>query len=266
MSIRSTVGTFVAVGLLAVGLFGSGCKPNYPKCKKDEHCKQSEQGQKEGKLYCVNGLCQECRTDDHCGGPGMRCENGECTEIPNYCEGDGDCSGDQVCRDNRCGPECLSDEDCGEGETCKGGSCEPEDECSTDADCEGDKVCRNGSCVEPRDTASTCSLKSVYFAFDSSSLSSTARNKLEDNADCIKDRGRSVKIAGHCDERGSNEYNVALGERRASSVSDYLTKMGVSSGDVSTISYGEERLARQCGVDASDSCHEENRRVELSWQ
>jgi len=266
MNKRRMVGTLLAVGLLGLGLLGAGCGPNYPKCNKDKDCKQSDKGQKQGKLYCVNGLCQECRTDDHCGGPGMQCENGECAQIPNYCEGDADCSGSQVCRDNRCGPECLSDDDCDEGMECKGGTCQEEAECSSDADCPGDQVCRNGSCTEPRESTSTCELETVYFDFDSSRLTSTARDKLEDNADCIEERGESVKVEGHCDERGSNEYNIALGERRASSVQDYMTKMGVSSGMIETISYGEERLARQCGVDAPDTCHEENRRVEFEWQ
>ena len=248
-----------------VGLLVSGCPPQYPKCKKDKHCQQSEKGQKEGKLYCVNGLCQQCRKDADCEGPGMECNAGACEEIPNYCEGDDDCSGSQVCRDNRCGPECMSDDDCEDGYVCEGGSCTEEPECSSNADCAAGEVCEDGQCVA-EETSSNCRLKTVYFAYDSSSLSSTARDKLESNADCIQNRGQSVKIAGHCDERGSNEYNIALGERRASSAEDYLESMGVSSSSTSTISYGEEQLARQCGVDASDSCHKKNRRVEFNWQ
>lgn len=264
MKVTRKVAFVLLFGVALVGLISSGCGPKYPKCNDDEDCKSSEQGQKEGKLYCVNGLCQQCRKDADCGDPSMECNAGVCEKIPNYCESDADCSGSQVCRENRCGPECMSDEDCDDGYVCKGGSCEKKAECSTDADCAGDKVCRNGQCVAPPETS--CSLETIYFSYDSSSLSSTARNTLESNADCIKERGGSVKVAGHCDERGSNEYNIALGERRADSAADYLESLGVSSGNISTISYGEERLDRQCGVDASDSCHEENRRVEFNWQ
>lgn len=261
---RKIVSCLVVVGLAFVGLAASGCGPNYPNCNNDEDCKSSEQGQKEGKLYCVNGLCQECRSDDDCGEAGMECNAGKCEMIPNYCESDDDCSGSQVCRENRCGPECLDDSDCDEGYECKGGTCEAEAECSTDADCPDGQECRNGQCVTPPDQPE-CTLDTVYFAFDSSNLSSTARSKLDSNADCIQKRSGEVQLEGHCDERGTNEYNVALGERRAKSVYDYLTSLGVPNSKLSTISYGEERLARQCGLEAADSCHEDNRRVEFSW-
>ncbi len=265
MTARGTTGTVVLLGLALVGFVASGCGPNYPNCDQDSDCQSSDKGQEEGKLYCVNGLCQQCRDDSDCGEPGMECNAGACEEIPNYCEGDADCSGSQVCRENRCGPECESDGDCDDGYVCEGGSCEQEAECSTDADCGSDEQCQNGECIAAR-TTPDCTLETVYFAFDSSSLTSTARDKLESNAECIQDRDQAVQLAGHCDERGNNEYNLALGERRAKSAADFLESLGVSSTRVDTISYGEERLARQCGLDASDSCHEENRRVEFSWQ
>ena len=253
------------LGVALVGFVTSGCGPKYPNCDKDKDCKTSDQGKKEGKLYCVNGKCQECRTDKNCGDPSMECNAGVCEKIPNYCASDADCSGNQVCRENRCGPECLSDDDCDEGFVCKGGSCEKEPECSTDADCSGNEVCESGQCVAPPEPPK-CSLDTVYFAFDSAALSSTARDKLQANADCIKERGESVELEGHCDERGNNEYNIALGERRANSVEDYLESLGVSSGNLSTISYGEERHARKCGIDKPDTCQEENRRVEFDWE
>lgn len=255
----------------AFALFGfllAGCPPKYPNCKKDKHCEKSEKGQEEGKLYCVNGLCQQCRDDSDCGGTCQECNAGACETIPNCCTSDADCEGSRVCRDNRCGPECQSDADCDDGEVCKGGTCEAESECSTDADCGSGEECQDGQCVEAMSGGGMggCELETVYFAFDSSQLSGDARDKLQDNADCIKDRGDPVEIEGHCDERGNNEYNLALGERRARSVYDYLESLGVSTSNMSTISYGEERLARQCGIDGPESCHEENRRVEFEWQ
>lgn len=266
MTMRRTILTFLAVSLTASALLLGGCGLKYPNCKTNEDCRKSDQGQEEGKLFCVNGLCQQCKEDADCDGPGMECNAGVCEEIPNYCGSDADCSGDQVCRDNRCGPECRSNDDCEDGFECKAGSCEKKAECSTDADCSGDEKCREGQCVAGSDPTTRCSLTTIYFDYDSSSLSSEARDKLESNADCIKKKGEPVQVAGHCDERGNNEYNIALGERRARSAKDYLKSMGVSSGKIKTISYGEERLARRCGVDGSESCHADNRRVKFSWQ
>ncbi|MFB6264200.1 MAG: OmpA family protein [Bradymonadaceae bacterium] len=73
-------------------------------------------------------------------------------------------------------------------------------------------------------------------------------------------------MEGHCDERGSNEYNIALGERRARSVYDYLKSLGVDPSRMETISYGEERLFRRCGEDGPESCHKMNRRAEFKWK
>lgn len=82
----------------------------------------------------------------------------------------------------------------------------------------------------------------VYFAFDSAALSSMAQATLKRKAAWLKENsGAMVTIEGHCDERGTNEYNLALGERRAESARAYLVDLGVSASRLSTISYGEER-------------------------
>lgn len=85
------------------------------------------------------------------------------------------------------------------------------------------------------------SLPTIYFEFDSYTLSEEARNNLSNSADWLKAHSSlKVLIEGHCDERGTEEYNLALGEKRAKSVKDYLVQLGVSSENISTISYGEE--------------------------
>ncbi|MBW7862867.1 MAG: peptidoglycan-associated lipoprotein Pal [Candidatus Hydrogenedens sp.] len=84
-------------------------------------------------------------------------------------------------------------------------------------------------------------LQTVYFDYDSSNLRQDAMNTLRDNAEKIKQvPGVAIQIAGHCDERGTQEYNLALGERRALAVRNYLIQLGVSGDRVVTISYGKE--------------------------
>ena len=84
-------------------------------------------------------------------------------------------------------------------------------------------------------------LGDVNFAFDSSTLSSPARSTLNDNAQWLNDNPSvDVVVEGHCDERGTAEYNLALGLRRAQSVADYLRSLGVPSGQLDMVSYGEE--------------------------
>lgn len=82
----------------------------------------------------------------------------------------------------------------------------------------------------------------IYYDFDSAALSALAQATLKNKAAWLKENaGVMVTIEGHCDERGTNEYNLALGERRALSARAYLVDLGISASRLSTISYGEER-------------------------
>ncbi|MEQ8604606.1 MAG: peptidoglycan-associated lipoprotein Pal [Marivibrio sp.] len=84
----------------------------------------------------------------------------------------------------------------------------------------------------------------VFFAFDSSELSSSARATLDRQAAWLQQhRSVQIVIEGHADERGTREYNLALGERRANSVKEYLVSQGVDANRLRTISYGKERPA-----------------------
>lgn len=83
-------------------------------------------------------------------------------------------------------------------------------------------------------------LQTVYFDFDQFSLSGTARETLRRNAEILRSHPEIlVEIRGNCDERGSEEYNLALGERRARSAMDYLVNSGISNRRISTVSFGE---------------------------
>ena len=84
--------------------------------------------------------------------------------------------------------------------------------------------------------------ESIYFDFDKSSIRPEYRSTLEEKADFLKAyQGDKVRIEGNCDERGTNEYNLALGDRRAKSAEAFLVSLGISPDRIATISYGEEK-------------------------
>jgi len=83
----------------------------------------------------------------------------------------------------------------------------------------------------------------VYFNFDSSNIKSDQISRIEVNGEYVKNNpDATIKIEGNCDPRGTNEYNMALGERRALSAKKYLVNLGVNEAQLSTVSYGEERI------------------------
>ncbi|MDH5414735.1 MAG: peptidoglycan-associated lipoprotein Pal [Flavobacteriaceae bacterium] len=85
-------------------------------------------------------------------------------------------------------------------------------------------------------------LQTIFFDFDSSRLTSSAKTTLEQNSMWLKGASSvDIQIEGHCDERGGQQYNLALGERRAKAVKGYLEALGVSTSRISVISYGKEK-------------------------
>jgi len=97
----------------------------------------------------------------------------------------------------------------------------------------------------------------VYFEFDASTLSADARGKLDRMGEWLVAHPTRLTIEGHADDRGTTEYNIALGQRRAQIIADFLQRLGVPAGSLDTISYGEERPA----VDGeSESAWAQNRR------
>lgn len=100
----------------------------------------------------------------------------------------------------------------------------------------------------------------IYFAFDSSDLSQAARDELERASRHAQRAGVTIRIEGHTDERGTTEYNLALGQRRADAVKTFLARLGVDAARLSTITFGEERPA----VDGDgEDAWGRNRRAEL---
>lgn len=108
--------------------------------------------------------------------------------------------------------------------------------------------------------ASTPDLRAIRFEFDRHALGEAAREILKQNSLAIKKNGGwDVLIEGHCDERGSTEYNLALAQSRAKAVRDYYVLLGIAGSRIATIAYGEERPV--CSQ-ATEDCWSKNRRAE----
>jgi peptidoglycan-associated lipoprotein len=105
-------------------------------------------------------------------------------------------------------------------------------------------------------------VKDVYFDYDKYDIRSDAQTTLQGNSRALAERGGiKFSIEGHCDERGSEKYNLALGDKRANATKQYLVTQGVAADRIDTISYGEER---QICTDHNESCWQQNRRAHFT--
>tara|TARA_Y100000590_G_scaffold468233_1_gene650196 strand:- start:19195 stop:19683 length:489 start_codon:yes stop_codon:yes gene_type:complete len=99
----------------------------------------------------------------------------------------------------------------------------------------------------------------VFFALNSHDLDDDSKSRLQDQASWLKQYSNvAITVEGHCDERGTREYNIALGERRAQSMKNYLIGLGIEAGRISTISYGKERPSV---LGSNESAWSQNRRA-----
>jgi peptidoglycan-associated lipoprotein len=124
-------------------------------------------------------------------------------------------------------------------------------------------VLRRGVSISGAAIGASCRHLVVYFDFDSSEVAASAANVLDAQADCLRSSRGELRIEGHCDERGTTEYNIALGERRAHAVQRLLVSQGVAPSRISTVSYGEERPAVRGG---DEQAWQQNRRAEIILQ
>jgi peptidoglycan-associated lipoprotein len=113
-----------------------------------------------------------------------------------------------------------------------------------------------------RAAAQAAALQPIFFDFDKSFIRDDARPVLRANADYLKANPNvNIRIEGNCDERGTIEYNQALGQRRAAAAKKYLTDLGVSGKRISLISYGKEKPV--C-TESTEDCWQKNRRADLA--
>ncbi|MEW6012302.1 MAG: peptidoglycan-associated lipoprotein Pal [Elusimicrobiota bacterium] len=103
------------------------------------------------------------------------------------------------------------------------------------------------------------SLDTINFDFDKYELSENAKTTLSKNAKTILENKYTVTVEGHCDERGTNQYNLSLGQKRANVVKEYYIRLGVPEKNIATISYGEEKPL--C-FESTENCWAKNRRAE----
>ncbi len=257
-----SLGLGITLGIL---LSMSGCKPKYPKCDSDDHCADGE--------VCYNQECQECSDSSRCiekYGAGYECADGRC-QVASGCQTNSDCAG-QVCRSGQCVDECTTGSECGSGQ-CESGRCIGD--CEADIDCGAGQSCQNGVCTgsglsTTGDTTGACEIGSdgsiismtpIAFDFNEYTLTGEAQGVLERTAACLqRTSGSAVVIEGHCDERGTQEYNLALGEKRANTVKSYLRNLGVDASRMLTRTKGENEPV--C-YDATEPCFARNRRVEF---
>ena len=253
----------LAIGTLAVA--GCPSKPAPGECRTDNDC-AAEQVAK----VCIAGFCKQCRDDAQCPA-GQACVSNACAPKAQCAEAK-DCQAGQKCAAGKCVAECdekTADQDCGAGRRCLSGRCAAEEECVADADCGSGKACVSSVCKvqgEITDAArngqlGACEMKPIYFDFDEATLAKSTRDALEQNWQCLQHENfRRLELAGNTDERGTTEYNLALGSRRAEAVRKYLVGLGADSKKLRTVSFGKERPA--------DPAHDEtawskNRRVDL---
>jgi peptidoglycan-associated lipoprotein len=228
---RALYTVLVAAGL--VSLAGCPAKPKNGECKTSQDCVE-QQGY--GKV-CVEGRCQECAAD-------------------------ADCKEGFVCRGNKCAPkpQCLKDADCPQGQKCEAERCAaPREDAEAEARRRAEAEAEAARKAIPPECADASAF-TIHFGFDKAMLVAESQATLQKLADCLKRApAKQITIAGHCDERGTTQYNIALGARRAEAARKYLSDLGVAA-KLETVSFGEEKPL--C-TESTEECWARNRRAEF---
>ena len=129
---------------------------------------------------------------------------------------------------------------------------------STSIERTSDATAVSASTTNVYSESSLTSSSTVYFRYDNYNIDSIGSDKIKNLAAIVKKNGLNVRVEGHCDERGTREYNLALGERRANAIAELLIINGVSKANIMTVSYGEEKPSAR---GSNESSWSKNRRA-----
>ena len=279
----SVLGPAIALGLSFAVVSLPACKkPEYPKCKKDKHCNVDLDEK------CVDGQCQNCKTDTDCNGKGPNGANWKCAEFrcqdPALVQGGGgadglgkpcvqtiECSNGLVCKAGACAA-CSEDFDCqpgtcdiGSGRCNTPGSGAGGTQCQTDDQCAMDEICDNGSCTFSgvgQGGPNPCpDVPKIYFGFDNPNPEPADQEKLKALAECLKSNSAQLILEAHADSRGTEEYNIMLTDKRGGTIKEFLQNLGVDPSRMTVISKGDLEAT---GTD--DAGMKEDRRVQFIYQ
>ncbi len=230
--LRKAARAWIVLAVLGV-IAAAGCRPKYPKCENDKDCREHE--------FCVNQMCQQCRNDADC--PNGTCKNGRCEPKSSM------------------SIACADDLQCPPGTSCINGNCQP---CKADDECGEGGKCNKGRCVRAGANSGTagdrCKYEPIYFDFNENVLSTEATAAIDRDAECLKKNGNlALTLTGHSDPRGTEEYNLALSDRRAQAVRDRLQRIGANPAAIRLVPKGELEAT---GTDESGWA--KDRRVDFS--
>jgi peptidoglycan-associated lipoprotein len=246
--LRAALAAVFGVALAACG--SESKKPG--SCKADKDCKTGQ--------VCSENKCVECTADSQCPA-GKRCSANACISAP-QCTKDDQCPTGQVCQAGKC-KSCAVDSECGPGGSCEAGACKKAAKCAKDEDCADDEDCVNGFCRKAGAGAggdAACPLATVYFGHDQAMILDSEKERLDQNSQCIEKtpKEKQVYLLGHTDTSGTEEYNIALSERRAQTVADYVSRLGVDPARLHVVPKGE--------TEPTGLGDDKDRRCEFQWR
>lgn len=255
MSFRSVEAVLVAAFAVMLGCALAACgdtkKPGT--CKADKDCQKNKTGQ-----VCFQNKCVECTTNAQCPA-GKQCTGNACV-VAAECTKDEQCPEGKVCQAGKC-KACAADADCGPGGACNAGACKRATKCTKDDECADDEDCVNGFCKRAGTAGGegSCALATVYFGYDEAAIQESERARLGANVECIqKNKGKAIYVMGHSDTSGTEEYNIALSERRAQTAADYMARLGVDAARLQIVPKGE--------TEPTGLGDDKDRRCEFQWR
>lgn len=216
-------------------------KAAFPNCKNDVDCRVDATGA-EINGVCYMGKCEECAADADCTDL-KQCVNNRCLAA---CQADADCGADKHCENSYCIADCTGNEGCPSNQSCAQGRC----------------VAQGGDGAGGALYGECQGIERIHFDFDRYEVKSEYKDQVDRLAQCLESNpGYTVNIEGHTDDKGTPSYNMALGQKRADAVRNYLkNNKGIATKRIKTQSYGEQRPINN---ESSEYAWQQNRRAEF---